>query len=87
MHIDLDKIAALARIKLDENLKKKLEKDIEEILKAFSIVENVNETELAIHSIDIQGNPREDTPEKKEFNIFLNAKWREDNYIIGPKVR
>ena len=84
--IDLDKVAMLARIKLDEKLKEKLKKEIPEILKAFSIVEKL-EGEIIIHPIEIKGNPREDKPEKKEFNIFLNAKWREDNYIVGPKVR
>ncbi|AAR39354.1 NEQ513 [Nanoarchaeum equitans Kin4-M] len=84
--MDIDRIAYLARIKLDEKLKEKLKKDIEEILKAFSIVENLD-GEKALLPIDVTGNPREDIPEKKEFDLWKNAKYREDNYIIGPKVR
>ena len=76
----------LARIKLDEKLREKLEKEIPEILKAFSIVENL-EGDIKLHPIDLKGKPREDQPIKKEFNIKLNAKWVEEDYIIGPKVR
>ena len=86
MEIDIDKIAKLARLKLDEKLKEKLKKEIPEILKAFEIVEKL-EGEIKIHSIDLEGKPREDNPKKKEFNMRLNIEWKEDNYVIGPKVR
>ncbi len=86
MDINLDKIAALARIKLDDKLKEKLKKEIPEILKAFSIVEKL-EGEVKLHPIDLEGKPREDKPEKKKFNLWLNVKWKEDKYVVGPKVR
>ncbi len=86
---ELDKIAKIARLSLEDSEKKALLKDIENILAAFSEIENLEESEKELFYATESKNPlREDSSpvEYPSEKILEVAPKKEDNYFKVPKL-
>ena len=72
-------------LKLKEEERKTLEKEINEILKAFEKIDEINvDEELIVHPIEIKNILRKD--EIKGGTKEYLEKLKENGYIIGPKT-
>ncbi len=88
--MDIEKVAKIARINLDENEKKEFEKELKEVLKIFSELEEVNTTnvEPAFNVIRIINISRKDEvkPSLRIKDVLKNSKHTEKNYFKGPRI-
>lgn len=88
--MDIEKVAKIARINLDENEKKEFEKELKEVLKIFSELEEVNTTnvEPAFNVIRIINISRKDEvkPSLRIKDVLKNSKHAEKNYFKGPRI-
>ena len=87
----IEKVAKLARINLNDEEKIEFTKDLNEILKAFKKIDEVDVTnfEPSFQPIKITGHLREDIP-KMEYvreDLFRLTKNKTDEYFKGPMVK
>ena len=81
-------IAELARIKLTEKEKEEFTKELNEILKAFEVLDTAEKAEPAYHPIDIRNRMREDkeTGECKYKELLESSTQKENTHIKGPRI-
>ncbi|HIQ49602.1 MAG TPA: Asp-tRNA(Asn)/Glu-tRNA(Gln) amidotransferase subunit GatC [Nanoarchaeota archaeon] len=84
------KVSEIARLKLSDEEIEKFAKELEEIEKAFSKMQEVNteNVEPAFHPIEIKNVWREDIP-KPSFSqeeALSNTEHKENGYFKGPKI-
>lgn len=85
----MDKISGLAKLKLTDEEKKEFEKDFEDILEYFKILDevNVDGVKSSFRPIEIENSLREDIP-KPSLSVEDAQKFTEnkkDGFFIGPK--
>lgn len=83
-------IAKIARLELTEEELKKIEKDMNDVLEAFSKISEVNtdKVEMSVQPVKIKNALREDKKEKcltQEEALSLTRN-KKDNYFTGPKA-
>lgn len=86
----ISRVARNARINLNENEIKRLEKELNEILAAFEMIKKVKvgDVEPSFQPFNIKNVIREDRPERSlSVGLALkNAKQKQGNYIKGPRA-
>lgn len=85
----MEKIARLANIKLTEEEKKEFEKDFQEILEYFKVLDevDVDGVKSSFRPIEIENSLREDIP-KPSLSVEDAQKFTEnkkDGFFIGPR--
>ncbi len=91
MKIDVDNVAALARLKMDSNQKKDFENQFEKILEYFSKLQAIktDEVEPLVTPFETHQNLRSD--EVEDFSQFSNAvleasEFKKDRLFMVPPV-
>ncbi len=84
------KVAELARLQLSEDELERFSKELEEIEKAFSVIQEVDteNVEPAFQPIEIENVFREDVP-KESFSqeeALSNTEHKENGYFKGPRI-
>jgi aspartyl-tRNA(Asn)/glutamyl-tRNA(Gln) amidotransferase subunit C len=81
-------VARLARLELTEKETKKFEKDLNEILKAFKILDEAPNAEPSFQPIAMRNILREDTVEQglSQETALRNTKHKEKGFFRGPKA-
>lgn len=89
MNIDIEEIADKSKLILTAEEKKLFKKDIDDILKAFSKISEVNttNTKKSLQPIQYKKSLRKDIPKKSDVNPFQNEEDQENNYFKGPKLQ
>ncbi len=86
----VEKVAKVARLELTEIEKKKFEKDMKEILSAFSTLDKVKTegVEPAFQPIETKNVLREDVVEEclSQEDALANTKHKENGFFKGPRV-
>lgn len=84
------KIAANARLELNEKDAEKFAKELKEILKAFSELDkiDVSKVKMAMHPIELKNVLREDKEEAclSQDDALKNTRHKKDGYFKGPKA-
>ncbi len=90
MEINVDQVAILARIKLEEAEKKKLSQDLERILGYVKKLEEINTQDVppTSHALAIENVFRKDElkPQRIIEEALQHAPEREGNFFKVPKV-
>ena len=88
--IDIDYVAKLARIELDESQKAKYSAQLEQVLDYFRKLSavNVEGVEPSAHAHSVYNVWRDDvpTPAMSVEDALMNAPAKRDNQIVVPKV-
>ncbi len=90
MEIDIEKVANVARIKLNDQEKKRFEKDLKSILEAFEIISKVNTENInpSYLPIEVKNKMRKDIPEKSKGRELLKlTNLTEEDYFVGPRTK
>ena len=90
MEIDIERVAKVARIKLNEQERKEYQEYLKSILRAFEIIKKVdtNNVEPSYLPINIKNKMRNDTPkESKGKELLKLTNLTQDGYFIGPKAK
>ncbi|VVB60136.1 Aspartyl/glutamyl-tRNA(Asn/Gln) amidotransferase subunit C [uncultured archaeon] len=86
----VEKVAKVARLQLSEAEKKKFEKDMKEILSAFSTLDKAKTdgVEPAFQPIETKNALREDLVEPclSQEDALSNTKHKENGFFKGPRV-
>jgi len=83
----IEKTIKLCRLEMNQDEIEKIKKDVENILDAFSSLSDLEEDEMAFHSVPIENIYRNDEVKKFEnVDELLSQTKTLDNYIKGPKV-
>jgi len=86
----IDKVAKVARLELTEAEKKKFERDMDDILKAFSTLDKAKTDgiEPAFQPIETKNALRDDVVEEclSQEDALSNTPHKENGYFKGPKV-
>ncbi len=86
----VDKVAKVARLQLTESEKKKFERDMNDILKAFSTLDKAKTdgVEPAFQPIETKNALREDVIEESlsQEEALANSVHKENGFFKGPKV-
>jgi len=86
---DVERIARLARIRLTEAEKKRFQKELEEVLKAFRLIDEVDpKCDPAFRPIEIENVFREDEVKQglSQEEALANTKLKERGFFKGPRV-
>lgn len=88
MVVDVERVARIARLNLTDEEKGRLSKQLNDILDAFSKIDEINIDGVvpSFHPIKIENVFREDEVKKFDFNKFANTKNSEGKYFKGPKI-
>lgn len=84
----LQSVANNARIKLNKKEEEELLDQLNDVLKIFSKLNDVNtdKTEPSFQPIEVKNVFREDKIESCKEDVLSNVKNKENNYFKGPKV-
>ena len=84
----VQKVAEVARLNLSEKELEQFQKDLNEILQAFSILEKAPQAKPSFQPIEIKNATRKDEVEDSlpREKALANTKNKEDGYFKGPKV-
>ena len=84
----VERVAKIARIELSEREKKQLEKDLNDILAAFKVLDDAPTAEPSFQPIKLGNVMREDEVEKCLTNeeALRNTKHKEKGFFKGPKA-
>lgn len=90
-NIDVSYVATLARLKIEDSEKGRLQKDMNEILGYINMISElkIEGVEPMMHACDVKNVWREDIPEKKNVKEYLiaNAPANVDNDLVKvPQV-
>lgn len=89
--LDMDALLELSQISLDCKEKEEFERELEELIKSTSLINEVDTRDIDpvvnIHSINniVRADVIEESLDVEE--VLLNAPSREDDYILVPKIR
>ncbi|MDH5752493.1 MAG: Asp-tRNA(Asn)/Glu-tRNA(Gln) amidotransferase subunit GatC [Deltaproteobacteria bacterium] len=83
---DIEKIAGLASLDLDQQEKQQFVKQFEEILGYFKKLEGAPTAELSDHPVDDSSHLRPDTAEHSDVSPGQFSPYLEDGYFKVPKV-
>lgn len=84
---EFERLLRTARIFLDENEKKQISSDIDEILGFFDRLDGFHsDGEYSFHSVDIAGKLRDDSLVSREDRDMLNNADSYRFFVLGPKV-
>lgn len=86
---DVYHVARLAKLLITEKEAEKFQKEFEEILKYFDILDEVKEdVKPTFHVLEIRNVFREDEAREglDQETALKNAPRREEGYFVGPKV-
>ncbi len=88
--MDIEKVAKMSRLWLSSEEKKTFDKDLDEILKMFEVLNSidVSDEKIIIHPTPLSNVMRKDKPEKSMSmeHTFKNTKNKEEGYFKGPKT-
>jgi len=83
-------VAALARLKLTSEEEEKFVEDFKEILKSFSVLDELDTKgfEGAFHPIELKNRIRDDLVEESlsQEEALSNTKHKKDGYFKGPRA-
>lgn len=84
----LEHVSKIARLELTEEEKEKFVKQLEDILKAFKKIDEVDTTKVkpSFHPIEIKNVMREDEVKTWEWDPLANTKHKEERYFKGPRI-
>lgn len=84
----LEHVSKIARLELTEEEKKKFVKQLEDILKAFKKIDEVNTAKIkpSFHPIEIKNVMREDEVKVWKWEPLANTKHKEKKYFKGPRI-
>ncbi len=81
-------VAKLARLSLTKQEIEKFARQLEDVLKAFKKIDEVEtkDMEPSFHPIEMKNVMREDEAKKWEWDPFGNAKNKEGKHFKGPRI-
>ncbi len=86
----IDKVTSVAKLELTEKEKKKFDKDLKNILKAFSSLDKVDVSKVnpSFQPIEMKNVLREDEIEASlsQKEALSNTKHKEKGFFKGPRV-
>jgi len=84
----VNRVSRNARLKLSEEEITKFTNQLEDILKAFKTLDEVNTTKVkpSFHPQEISDVYREDKAEKFDWDPLANTKHKEKKYFKGPRI-
>ncbi len=87
-HIDVKRVAEIARLNLTQKEAEKYQKDLEEILAVFKDISSIRTEGVrpAFQPIPLKNVTRSDRVEPSPGQKMIKIKNRENGYIKGPKV-
>ena len=82
------KVAEVARLQLTEKERKQFRKDLQDILKAFSVLDKVPKAEPSFQPIEIKNTTRKDEvePSLTQKEALANTSLKEKGFFKGPRV-
>lgn len=82
------KVAEVARLKLTEKELAKMERDLNNILSAFAVLEEVPKAEPSFQPIEVKNATRRDEvePSLTQDEALANTKQKEKGYFKGPSA-
>ncbi|MBA5942168.1 MAG: Asp-tRNA(Asn)/Glu-tRNA(Gln) amidotransferase subunit GatC [Methanophagales archaeon] len=87
---EIEHIAWLARIKLSEEEKEELEKELSPILDFFALLDELDTTDIepTHHVIGVTDRVREDETKEglKQSEVLRNVPRKENGYIRSPRI-
>ncbi len=86
--IDIEKLAWIAKVKLDEKEKEELKKEIEKILEAFKKIQEVDTSDVEFESISLSNQMFRDDSEPEKFDenkIIQNFPKKEGKKLEVPR--
>jgi aspartyl-tRNA(Asn)/glutamyl-tRNA(Gln) amidotransferase subunit C len=84
----LEHVSKIARLELTEEEKEKFVKQLEDILKAFKKIDEVDTEKVkpSFHPIEIKNVMREDEVKTWKWEPLANTKHKEKKYFKGPRI-
>ncbi len=87
---DIRKVAKVARLELTEEEARRYSHDLDEVLKAFSVIDKVNTDKVkpTFQPVEVKNVLRKDVIESglSQEEALSNAQQKEENQFKGPKV-
>ena len=86
---DVERIAKLARIELTESEKKKFQKELEEVSRAFELIDEIDpKCDPAFRPIEVENVFREDEVRQSltQAEALANTKLKERGFFKGPRL-
>jgi aspartyl-tRNA(Asn)/glutamyl-tRNA(Gln) amidotransferase subunit C len=87
---DIRKVAKVARLELTEEETRRYSHDLDEVLKAFSVIDKVNTDKVnpTFQPVEVKNVLRKDVIESglSQEEALSNARQKEENQFKGPKV-
>ena len=78
--MDVEKLAKIARLELTEEEKELFSRQLDEVLKAFEVLDEVEGDEISLHPFEIKNEFRDDEEKRWEGKLMEKGLQR------GPKV-
>jgi aspartyl/glutamyl-tRNA(Asn/Gln) amidotransferase C subunit len=84
----VEDVSKIAKLKLKEGEIEKFTKELEDILKAFKKIDEVDtvHTKPSFHPREAVNVWREDRVKKWKWNALVNTKHKEKKYFKGPRI-
>lgn len=84
----LEHVSNIARLELTEEEKEKFIKQLEDILKAFKKIDEVDTKNVkpSFHPIELKNVMRDDEAKPWKWEPLANTKHKEKKYFKGPKI-
>ncbi|MBI5347002.1 MAG: Asp-tRNA(Asn)/Glu-tRNA(Gln) amidotransferase subunit GatC [Candidatus Aenigmarchaeota archaeon] len=89
MPVSVEKVAKAARLNLTPDEKKRFQKDMDSIVEAFSLLDEVKaDCEPSFQPLPVKGTLRSDSEEKSlsQKDALANTKHKERGYFKGPRA-
>ncbi len=84
----LEHVSKIARLELSDEEKEKFIKQLEDILKTFKKIDEVDTSKVkpSFHALELKNVMREDEVKTWKWNPLANTKHKEKKYFKGPRI-
>jgi len=86
MQSDFDKLLKVCRIRLDKEEKEKMEKELEEIIKYFDVLDSVRIEEVNEQRAKVERLRKDEVKQFDNIEGLLKNTKTYRFYVVGPKV-
>jgi len=86
MYIDFDRLLKVCRIRLDKEEKEKMEKELEEIIKYFDVLDSVKIEEVNEQHAKVERLRQDEVKQFDNVDGLLKNTKTYRFYVVGPKV-
>jgi Asp-tRNAAsn/Glu-tRNAGln amidotransferase C subunit len=86
MHIDFDRLLKVCRIRLEKEEKEKMEKEIDDIIKYFDVLDSVKIEEVNEQRAKVERLRKDEVKQFDNIEGLLKNTKTYRFYVVGPKV-